>query len=151
MANYRRVLCAIDLTDESREVLDRARDEAAMHGAELSIISVLRPFATTYGIATMPGDLTGQLAQLQADTTKQMRQRMVEIGREYGVPPERQYLPEGQPAYEVHRVSKEAGIDLVVIGSHGRHGLGLLLGSTANAVLHGAKTDVLAVRVRSDQ
>jgi len=34
----------------------------------------------------------------------------------------------------------------VVIGSHGRHGVQLLLGSTANAV-HGASCDVLAVRM----
>jgi universal stress protein A len=38
----------------------------------------------------------------------------------------------------------------VVVGSHGRHGLALLLGSTANGVLHGSPTDVLAVRVGSD-
>jgi len=37
--------------------------------------------------------------------------------------------------------------DLIVVGSHGRHGLSLLLGSTANAVLHGAPCDVLAVRI----
>ena len=35
----------------------------------------------------------------------------------------------------------------LVVGSHGRHGLALLLGSTANAVLHGAPCDVLAVRI----
>ena len=37
--------------------------------------------------------------------------------------------------------------DLIVVGSHGRHGIALLLGSTANGVLHGAPCDVLAVRV----
>jgi universal stress protein A len=37
--------------------------------------------------------------------------------------------------------------DLIVIGSHGRHGMGLLLGSTANAVLHGSPCNVLAVRL----
>ena len=41
------------------------------------------------------------------------------------------------------------GADLIVVGSHGRHGLALLLGSTANGVLHGATCDVLAVRVGS--
>ena len=35
----------------------------------------------------------------------------------------------------------------IVVGSHGRHGLALLLGSTASGVLHGAKCDVLAVRI----
>ena len=37
--------------------------------------------------------------------------------------------------------------DVIVVGSHGKHGLALLLGSTANGVLHGANRDVLAVRV----
>jgi universal stress protein A len=38
--------------------------------------------------------------------------------------------------------------DLIVVGSHGRHGFALLLGSTANAVMHGAPCDVLAVRIQ---
>ncbi|MBA6354230.1 universal stress protein, partial [Colwellia sp. BRX9-1] len=37
-------------------------------------------------------------------------------------------------------------VDLIITGSHGVHGLQLLLGSTCNAILHGAKCDVLAVR-----
>ncbi|MEO1899758.1 MAG: universal stress protein, partial [Methylococcales bacterium] len=40
--------------------------------------------------------------------------------------------------------------DLIVVGSHGRHGLALLLGSTANGVLHHAVCDVLAVRLSDD-
>jgi universal stress protein A len=38
-------------------------------------------------------------------------------------------------------------IDLIVMGTHGQSGLKLLLGSTANSVLHGAGCDILAVRV----
>ena len=40
------------------------------------------------------------------------------------------------------------GIVFIVIGSHGRHGLALLLGSTANSVLHGASCNVYVVRVQ---
>jgi nucleotide-binding universal stress UspA family protein len=53
----------------------------------------------------------------------------------------------GAPQHEIVRVAKEQGVDLIVVGSHGRHGLQLLLGSTANGVLHLAACDVLAVRV----
>lgn len=53
----------------------------------------------------------------------------------------------GRPESEIHRMAETEAMDLVVIGSHGRHGLGLLLGSTANGALHGANCDVLAVRV----
>ena len=46
-----------------------------------------------------------------------------------------------------YRVAEEQSCDLIVVGSHGRHGLALLLGSTANDVLHGAPCDVIAVRL----
>ena len=50
------------------------------------------------------------------------------------------HLTYGQPRQEIHRLAEEQGCDLIVVGSHGRHGLALLLGSTAN--------DVLAVRLK---
>lgn len=40
---------------------------------------------------------------------------------------------------------------MIVVGSHGRHGLALLLGSTANDVLHGAPCDVLAVSLKKPE
>ncbi len=48
---------------------------------------------------------------------------------------------------EIHALAEKLSADLIIVGSHGRHGLALLLGSTANGVLHGAKCDVLAMRV----
>ena len=54
----------------------------------------------------------------------------------------------GTPKTAIVQAASESGADLIVLGSHGVHGLELLLGSTANAVLHGATCDVLAVRVR---
>ena len=53
----------------------------------------------------------------------------------------------GNPAYEIKGFASAKGADLIVIGSHGRHGVGRMLGSTANGVLHDAPCDVLAVRV----
>ncbi len=53
----------------------------------------------------------------------------------------------GQPATELHYLANQEGADLIIVGSHGRKGFALLLGSTSNSVLHGASCDVLAVRV----
>ena len=44
-------------------------------------------------------------------------------------------------------IADQEKVDLIIVGSHGRHGLALLLGSTANSVLHHAKCDVMAVRL----
>lgn len=69
------------------------------------------------------------------------------LGDAFEVDADHQYLERGHAPTQILRLAKDTGADLIVVGSHGRHGLRLLLGSTANAVLHGAECDVLAVRV----
>ena len=53
----------------------------------------------------------------------------------------------GKPAAEIRNLAAELGTDLLVIGSHGHNPIRAVLGSTANAVLHGIHCDVLTVRV----
>ncbi len=56
----------------------------------------------------------------------------------------------GVPGQEIVRLAEQEQIDLIIVGSHGRHGLALLLGSTASNVLHHAKCDVLAIRLQDE-
>ncbi len=53
----------------------------------------------------------------------------------------------GDPVAVILEIAEEIGASLVLLGSHGRRGLALLMGSTANGVMHGSSCDVLAVRV----
>jgi universal stress protein A len=53
----------------------------------------------------------------------------------------------GAPKREILNYARDHDIDLIVIGAHGRHGIAILLGSTANAVLHGTHCDVMCIRV----
>ena len=62
-----------------------------------------------------------------------------------GVDAKHRFLEFGSTKNEVLRVAEEQKIDLIVTGSHGKHGLALLLGSTAQAILHGAHCDMLIV------
>ena len=71
------------------------------------------------------------------------------LGNELKLNSDNCIIKEGRPAAEIHAACKGKDIDLVVIGTHGQSGLQLLLGSTANSVLHGSTCDVLAVRVGS--
>ncbi len=53
----------------------------------------------------------------------------------------------GDAAAEIVRVADERKVDLIVISSHGRTGLGrMLFGSTAEAVVRHAKCPVLVVK-----
>jgi universal stress protein A len=63
------------------------------------------------------------------------------------IEPINRWLIWGVPKNEIVELANQQKVDLIVVGSHGRHGLGLLLGSTANNILHHAKCDVMAVRL----
>ena len=87
-------------------------------------------------------------SNVQAEIHKQASKQLAAFADKYAIAQTDQHIVVGRAETEIHRFAKEQLIDLVVVGSHGRHGLALLLGSTANGVLHGAACDVLAVRVK---
>jgi universal stress protein A len=89
------------------------------------------------------------LSMLQQQQFDQARERLDSFAGKYpAVTADHRHLAYGQPRQEIHRLAEEQDCDLIIVGSHGRHGLALLLGSTANDVLHGAPCDVLAVRLK---
>ncbi len=142
MESYKVIVAAVDLSDESPGVLDRAADLAAAHIAELHIVHVVEPLSLAYG-GDIPMDFSGIQDQLQ----EQAEQQLAQYANRYNIAKERLHLKAGRPESQIHQLAEELDADLIVVGSHGRHGLALLLGSTANSVLHGASCDVLAVRV----
>ncbi len=144
---YEHVLVALDLAEDIEKVLDRA---STYKGTKMSVIHVVRPVEQVYGgfgAIGVAGDYSAVMATLERKVQEQAKRKLADAGAGLGVPAERQHVCVGNPASEIHRLSEAEGVDLVVMGTHGRHGLGLLLGSTANAVLHGVKCDVLAVRI----
>ncbi|RDE24318.1 universal stress protein [Motiliproteus coralliicola] len=140
---YQHILLAIDLTEESGQVADKAVAMAQQGETQLSMIHVIEPLSFAYG-----GDVPMDLSTIQEQLDEHAQQRLETFADNLGVPVAQLHVVSGHTESEIHRVAKEIGADLIIVGSHGRHGLSLLLGSTANGVLHGAKCDVLAVRVQ---
>ncbi|MFD1217784.1 MULTISPECIES: universal stress protein [Microbulbifer] len=142
MAGYKHILVGLDLSEESSQVLDRAAQLASDSGASMSLAHIIEPLTFAYG-----GDIPMDLSEVQEQLQNQAKEQLRKAAQNLNIPAEQQHVLLGQPATEIHRLAEESACDLIVIGSHGRHGLALLLGSTANGVLHGAGCDVLAVRV----
>lgn len=142
MSNYTHILVAIDLSDESAQVLSRAAALASANQAALNLVHVVEPLTFAYG-----GDIPVDLSEIQQQLQTQATEQLARLAAPYNIPAENQSILIGQPVAEIHELADNLGADLIVLGSHGRKGLALLLGSTANGVLHGAKRDVLAVRV----
>ena len=142
LGGYERIMLAVDLTEESKRVAERALALARAFDAELPIVHVIEPLSLAYG-----GHIPLDLSSVQEQIHDQAKSHLAEFAASLNVPAEHQYLIFGRPESEIQRAAEAKGADVIVVGSHGRHGLALLLGSTANGVLHGANCDVVAVRV----
>jgi universal stress protein A len=143
---YQQILFAADFSEDALRVGERARDIARKCGAKLSLIHVVEDVNISLGggyelLPVLPDLPDEALLQEARNALGQLAERL-EVA-DAGL-------------WVVNALSTKEGIigaakdhhsDLIVVGSHGRHGLALLLGSTANAVLHGAPCDVLAVRI----
>jgi universal stress protein A len=84
---------------------------------------------------------------LEEEFQAKAKRRLASVAQGKGLSESSRYVEVGSPAIEIVRVAQEQAADLIVIGSHGRHGLQRILGSTASGVLHTATCDVLAVRI----
>ena len=142
MPQYQKVLVAIDLSEESEQVAARAQAISAGGNSELHLIHVIEPLSFAYGV-DIPMDFSGLQDEIQEQATQQLQQ----FAEKNNIDHDHQHIVLGRPEVEIHAMAEDVGADLIVVGSHGRYGLALLMGSTANGVLHGASCDVLAVRV----
>jgi universal stress protein A len=143
---YQHILAAIDLTEEAQEVLERARHVAEEHKAKLSVCTAVKPLTHVYGGLDMMA-YTQASVNFEEEAMKQARSQVEQEAARVKVPVEDVHVGVGAPASYVVDMAQALEADLIVMGSHGKHGLGLLLGSTANGVLHQAECDVLTVRI----
>ncbi len=147
MTDYQHILLAVDFSEQAHYVAEKARSLANQYQAKLSIVHVLDNIPmpdTSYG-TVIPLDQDSQDKLLEVEKAKLMSQ-----GDQLNVDFSNRWLLWGIPKQEIIHIAEQEKVDLIVVGSHGRHGLALLLGSTANSVLHYAKCDVLAVRLRDN-
>jgi universal stress protein A len=147
MENYKHILLAVDFFDQTETVINRAKDLATSFKAKLSIIHVVDslPIVDAGFGSDVPFNM-----DLSTEFLESAKARLTKLAENLDVNADNQFLEVGSPKQEIVRIASEQGVDLIVVGSHGRHGLALLLGSTANAILHYAKCDVLAVRLMDD-
>lgn len=145
---FRHVLAAIDLSEEAGEVLERARRIADEHQATLSVCTAVKPLTHVYGGLDMMA-YTQASVSFEEEAMNQARAQVENLAGSFKIALDHVHVSLGAPATQVVETARSIGADLIVMGSHGKHGLGLLLGSTANGVLHQADCDVLTVRIGS--
>ncbi len=145
MNHYQNILLAIDFSDYGHYVAQRAKQLADQFSAHLHIIHVLDNIAmpdTPYGLV-IPLDEDSSYDLLEAEKNK-----FKQISDQLDIAPTRRWMVWGEPQQEITQLATQQHIDLIVVGSHGRHGLAVLMGSTAKGVLYHADCDVLAIHLK---
>ncbi len=137
---YKKVLFATDFDDVGISAAHKAKKISDENNAELILVHVVEPIPA-YAYPGFAG-----FAEVEVSIREQAEKELNALAERLGVDPKNRLIEFGSTKNEVLRVAQEHNVDLIVTGSHGKHGLALLLGSTANAILHGAECDVLIVR-----
>jgi universal stress protein A len=146
MSGYQKIAVAIDLSSESSAIMKRALDVSAPD-SEIHLIYVQEPMDSVYMGVVPYGPVFVGMDEVEENLRSELRQKLDSIGEEAGVPETHRHFLNGTPAREIRRFAEEHDMELIVLGTHGQKGVQLLLGATANSVLHGSMCDVLAVRV----
>jgi universal stress protein A len=143
MIEYRRILVAVDLTEHSRMVAQRAAQFASASSGSLHLLHVVEFIP----VEPMSDTMVPTIA-IDDQTIALARSRIAALAAELGLAQSDFSVAAGSAKGEILRCARERDCDLIVIGSRERHGLSILLNHTEDTVLHGAPCDVLAVRVR---
>jgi nucleotide-binding universal stress UspA family protein len=146
MAAIKRILCPTDLSDECKAAFEMACEWATQFGAELHLLHVVAELANPYPYLGPPFN---EVVSLET-----MIRQKAETALGAWVPPDRfkalrivRDLRGGSPIANILQYAEEKKVDLIVMGTHGRHGFShLLLGSVAEHVVRRAPCPVLTVR-----
>ncbi|MDB6088456.1 MAG: hypothetical protein JWN85_1240 [Gammaproteobacteria bacterium] len=147
MAVYQRILLAVDLSPDSLLIGQRARALASALGAELGIVHVVEPVLPIVPIppdGVVPVTTTAELVDIA-------QEHIGKLAQDLDVPQTRWAVVVGAIKNEIVRAAADGKMDLIVIGSRGRHALAFLIKPTEDAVVHQARCDVLAVRLPEEE
>jgi universal stress protein A len=140
--SFRRILIAVNGEPLAAHAAELGIELASSLEAEIALVHAIEP-----GLSQAPGITPGDLI-----SEGQREGRRLFDGFRQLLPPERpplEFIQLGKPASEIVKTAREWRADIIVIGSHGRHGIQrALLGSVAEEVMRHAPCPVLVVKAK---
>jgi nucleotide-binding universal stress UspA family protein len=138
----RKILIPSDFSDGSERAVEYAELFARSFGAKILLVHAIEPFPYSATDSLTLVDHSKALATIAASLLENQRKPLLKAGLEV-----RTRVLIGLPASEILRAAAKEKADLIVMGTHGRSGLGhLLVGSVAEKVVRMAKCPVMTVR-----
>lgn len=148
MADFKRILLAVDFSEDSEFLIKRALELANKYDARLYLIHV---------VVDLRGHLLERIfmSSLSDDVEEQMidsaKKQLWDLADRLGIAQTDCLIEVGSPKAGIMKTVKEHDIDLIVVGNHGVGGTDILLGSTAYTILHKSPVDVFVIRLPQDR
>lgn len=143
--NITKVLFPTDFSEGAVYAFPYAIDMVKRHQAELHLVHVIYDIFDATGLHVPHTSVDTLYKELQESAEKQLS--LFALDQRKDIPRTQTAVLHGVPYEELLKYAQQNGIDLIVIGTHGRKGLDrIIFGSTAERVVRNAFCPVLTVR-----
>jgi len=130
---YETIICAIEASEEGREILSKANKLAQLYNSKLLVTHTI-PYKL------LPRDY-------QKELEENALPEIESITLSLGIPKKNVTIKFGKPYEQICMLAEKENADLIILGTHSKKGLNALIGSTANAVANYAKCDVSLIKI----
>lgn len=145
MLRIEKILCPVDFSEYSAKAYDYAQSLAQHYGARLLLQHVVQPLTSTYPYYAFPDAINEVFWNLETHADEKLSE-FVSAHKRDGFVTQR-FLHKGTATDCILAFAESQEVDLIVMGTHGRHGFDrLTMGSVTEKVLRKAHCPVLVVR-----
>jgi nucleotide-binding universal stress UspA family protein len=142
----KKILFTTDFSEGAAHALSYAVDVAKTYGAKLYLLHVVHDITLSPGMHIPHGSANTMYTELDTSAKKALEKLCITTCEDFKNTEES--VVRGIPYEEILKFATEKGINLIVIGTHGRKGLDrVLFGSTAERVVRNSSCPVLTVRM----
>lgn len=147
MGPWKKICCAVDLSEYTPHVVRHAAELAGWLRAELVVLHVIPPVPASALDLLPAGDDRELTCAVEHELAAWADEARAIAGR-----PVSASVAHGQPAREIQRFAEANGVEAIVVGTHGRRGLErLVLGSVAELVVRQSRVPVVVVHAPAPQ
>ena len=130
---YEIIICAIEASNEGKEILSKAYNLAQLHNSKLFVTHII-PYTL------LPKDYQKELKENTLPEIESITSSLV-------LSKDDVTIKFGKPYEQICMLAEKEDADLIILGTHSKKGLNALIGSTANAVANYAKCDVSLIKI----
>jgi universal stress protein A len=130
---YKTIICAIEASDEGKEILSKAYKLAQLHNSKLYVTHII-------SYTLLPKDY-------QKELKESVLPEIESITSPLGISKQNVTIKFGKAYEQICLLAEKKNADLIILGTHSKKGINALIGSTANAVANYANCDVTLIKI----